>query len=129
MPTGVPNEKFKRGRGGGISIVEWLSTQDLSLTNQKLAELANASKLFGKQTRKKISGARFRLKDKHGVSERTQSKKEKVSKPVAKANGSTIPARALKQAQLRKLVFEMGYDEVREIFLEFEAMHETFKGV
>lgn len=127
MPTGVPNKQFKRGKNGGITLIEWLSTQDLSLSNHELAALA--AKLF-KTNHKRISNVRFVLKNKYGISEKSQTKKEKVKETKTKSNGARVPAaRALKQAQLRKLVFEMGYDEVREIFLEFEAMHETFKGV
>lgn len=58
--------------------------------------------------------------------------KAKASKPNAKAaakhSNGVSPARALKQAQLRKLIFEMGFDDVRDIYLEFQDMHHRFEG-
>ena len=72
---------------------------------------------------KRLTQQLYNLKHRHG------------QKPVAKAKGGPKPAAAngkaaarpsatdIKKAQLRKLVFELGFDVAREVFDEFRDMH------
>jgi hypothetical protein len=125
--------------------------QHFSLPNDALIERAKADGV--EIDRKALDRLRFVLRSKHGYPYDAKSKsKSKSSKagwasrskskampkhtPKARAKAKSqskhtngvSPARAIKHAEVRKLIFEMGWDDVREIFLEFQEMHERFGG-
>jgi hypothetical protein len=114
------------------SKIEYVSKQ-LGLTNEELIEKAKTDGV--KLTRAMIDNARYYLRTRYGVKntgsvprKKTTKKQKKYkaraaqSKP-AKTKTPSSSKREQKHAELRKLVFELGYDEVRDIFMEFEEMH------
>lgn len=123
------------------SKIEYIS-KHLGLTNQELVEKAKADGIS--LTVPVIDATRWTLRTKYGFKNTGSSlmkdrgkKKKKQGKRKYTARASAepkrrkkkdkkkdvSPERALKHAELRKLVFELGYDEVKDIFSEFQDMH------
>lgn len=117
--------------------IEFIS-RHLGLTNDKLIEKAKAEGI--ELNKNVIDSTRWHLKVKHGfkntgskgnlkLREKYKAKgSNKKKKTKKKQDNGVSPARAMKHAQLRKLVFELGYDEVRDIFEEFQDMHSRLEG-
>jgi len=113
----------------------------LELTNAEMVEAAKEEKV--KLSVAHIDSVRWYLRTKHGYKNTgSKPRKKKAStalvkgvpkaktyvarakkKKEAKESNGVSPERGVKHAQLRKLVFDLGWDEVRTIFLEFEEMH------
>lgn len=62
-------------------------------------------------------------KPRKGSKYTARATKRRAKKKKAPANNGVSPERQLKHAALRKLVFDLGYDEAAEIFGEFQEMH------
>lgn len=121
------------------SKVEFVS-RHLALTNDEIAEKAKAEGLSIKA--KQLDTLRWYLRTKYGK-KNTGSKarklkgtkrkytaraakvepKRKYTRRADKESNGVSPERKLKHAALRKLVFELGYDEAAEVFGEFQEMH------
>lgn len=118
--------------------IEFIS-RHLGLTNEEL--IAKAKEAGLELTRPLADATRWALRHRYGYKVPKRGKKRgkykaragKVEPPKQKrkytrradkesTNGAS-PDRKLKHAAVRKLFFEIGYDDAEKIFLEFQEMH------
>lgn len=77
--------------------------------------------------RRQLSRAHWKIAHSESVTRAQRAKRQRQKKTTKKKQGkraaAVSPAHAHKLAQLRKLVFEIGWDAAREVFNEFQDMH------
>lgn len=112
--------------------IEFIS-RHLGLTNAELIEKAKASGL--KLSAAHADATRWLLRKKYGYkikATKTKTKTKALDKPKRKytkrkkQKNGVSPAKAILHAELRKLIFKLGYDESAEIWAEFESMHDRW---
>ena len=101
-------EKNKIPRGTKRSFV----AERLQLSNQQIATEAAAAGM--QMTPDAVSQHRLELKKKKAKAAPGKTKKAKA------AVVSDMPQ---KESQLRRLIFELGFDAARNVFQEFEELH------
>lgn len=88
--------------------------------------------LTNKEIRQKAAGVGIELNLKQISNTRNRLKRRgaetKPARARAPATSNGHADMSPKETQLRKLIFELGFDAARNVFREFEDMHSRMKG-
>lgn len=111
------------------SKLAWLA-DNLQYSNAEIVELARKAKLEGMDTARRVARMRNVLKTKHKLKASSGGKRERRPTAAARRSKPTKrpTARDAKRAAVHRLFFELGFDEVRELFDDYLAMHKQMKG-